>query len=98
MTIEQFKIIINTLEEEQEKSLKLYKLGVELNQYSDSFFKVINILLESTFGKQNTEWIHWYVYERKSHTGEILKARNSKGEEICHNIESLWEIIQTKNM
>lgn len=94
MTFEEFKIIIKTLEEEQEKGLALYKLGVDLNEHNDSFLKVIEILLDSTFGPEGTEWIYWYLYERKTHSGKILKAHDSNGQEICHTLESLWETVR----
>lgn len=93
MSFEEFKTIIKTLDEEQKKSLALYKLGVDLNEHNDSFLKIIDILLESTFGLEGTEWIYWYLYERRTHSGKILKAHDADGKEICHTLESLWETV-----
>jgi hypothetical protein len=39
------------------------------------------------------EWIDWFLFERESHSGEILKAHDAEGNEICYDIKSLWEEI-----
>jgi hypothetical protein len=49
--------------------------------------------MEKAFGKFDKEWIDWFIYERVTPSGEILKAHDAKGNEICYDIKSLWEEI-----
>jgi hypothetical protein len=49
--------------------------------------------MEKAFGKFDKEWIDWFIYERVTPSGEILKAHDAEGNEICYDIKSLWEEI-----
>jgi len=90
-----FEKMILDLEEISERYGKLYDLGVDVLAYGEPYQRVIAALLEESFGKAGKDWIEWYLYERKSHSGEILKAWNKEGREICHNSRSLWEEVNT---
>lgn len=95
MNFEQFKIVIQTLEKISEKSHSLYQLGVDLLDYDEPHHKVFSILLNSIFGEKGKDWIDWYLYERVGFKkGDVLKATDENGNEICHNIESLWDTVK----
>lgn len=95
MDYEKFKKIIENLEKSRERSSALYDLGVDLMDYSDTYHEVIGELLLSVFGVDGKDWIDWYLYERPSFNGkEPLKAFDKDDNEICHNIESLWETVK----
>ena len=93
MKYKDFEKMINTIEAIRERSHALWLLKVDILGIDEDYFKVIDILLEKAFGNYNKEWIDWYLYERVTPTGEILKAHDENGKEICHNIQSLWETI-----
>jgi hypothetical protein len=94
MDFQTFKSIINTLEKSSEDTHALYKLNVDLINYNEPLTKVINILLLEVFQEEGKDWIDWYLYERKSYSGETLKAFDKNNKEICNTIESLWEVVQ----
>jgi hypothetical protein len=93
MKYRDFEILINTIQKNRENSHQLYMMGIDVSSYSDNLFKIIDILMEKAFGETNKEWIDWFVYERTTPSGEILKARDAEGNEICYDIKSLWEEI-----
>lgn len=93
MKYKEFENFINTIEKIRERRSTLWDLGIDISAIEDDYFKVIDVLTEKTFGKQNKDWIDWYLYERVTPSGEILKANDENGKEICHNIKSLWETI-----
>ena len=89
------KIILN-LQLAHKKSRELYKLGVDLMEYDESYEFVIDELFKASFNEDQRRWIDWFLYERESHTGKILKAHKKVGRkkvEICHTIDSLWETV-----
>jgi hypothetical protein len=93
MKYKDFEKLINTILKNKENSYQLYKLGIDLSNYNNDLFNVINILMEKAFGKFDKEWIDWFIYERVTPSGEILKAHDAEGNEICYDIKSLWEEI-----
>ena len=95
MTFNQFKTVIESLEKASKRSHAIYQLGVELTDYDDLWYTLSSTLLESIFDKEGKDWIDWYLYERVGFDGRILKAFDENNNEICHNIESLWETVQT---
>jgi hypothetical protein len=93
MKYRDFEILINTIQKNRENSHQLYMMGIDVSSYNDDLFKIIDILMEKAFGETNKEWIDWFVYERITPSGEILKAHDAEGNEICYDIKSLWEEI-----
>ena len=49
---------------------------------------------KSIFEKEGYDWISWYLYERDGFGGKVLSANDADGNEICHNIKSLWETVK----
>lgn len=95
MCYEQFEKIIKNLEKCRERSHSLYQLGVDLMDYDDLHQDVIGILMLATFKEPGKDWIDWYLYEKPGFgNGESLKAFDKDNNEICHNIESLWETVK----
>ena len=95
MTYEQFEKIIKNLEKCRERSHSLYQLGVDLMDYDELYQEVVGILMLSTFKEPGKDWIDWYLYEKPGmFSKEPLKAFDKDNNEICHNIESLWETVK----
>jgi hypothetical protein len=94
MKYETFEKLITELESISERQSKLYNLGVDLMDYDEPIQKINHILILEIFGEFGKNWIDWYLYERVSHSGEILKAWDKDDNEICHDIPSLWETVK----
>jgi hypothetical protein len=94
MDFEQFKIVIETLEKVRERSHSIYQLGIDLMDYDEPNHIVISTLLKSIFKEEGRDWIDWYLYERPGFKAEPNMATDENGNEICHNIESLWETVK----
>ena len=96
MNKKSFETIILNLQLAHKKSRELYKLGVDLMEYDESYEFVINELFRAAFNVDQLEWIDWFLYERESLTGKNNKAWKKVGRkkvEICHTIDSLWETV-----
>jgi hypothetical protein len=71
----------------------VYKLEIDLVNFSDDYTSVINILLEVYYGKEGTDWIYWYLWERDK-DGSLDQATTNDGKPICYDIKSLWEEVE----
>ena len=93
MKYEEFEKYITFQQKLMERSRSIGELGIDTLEYDEMFYKLIEILTENLFSKEQREWIDWYLFERVSPTGEILKAWDKNENEICYDIKSLWEEI-----
>jgi hypothetical protein len=101
MNKELFEEIILKLQMMHEKNHALYKLGIDMLDFTEPYDRIIDILFKSYFNDDQLKWIDWFLYERPSLTergkpNQAFKTDNKTGEqiEICHTIDSLWETIQ----
>lgn len=94
MNYQQFKTVIEALESIRDRCSAAYDVGIDLLNYDELYHKVISTLMESVFNEEGKGWIDWYLYERIGFDGGILNANDENGNEICHNIESLWETVK----
>lgn len=94
MTFKQFKLVIEKLEKLRERTHEIYQCGIDLLSYNEDYDLTVNTLLQSIFTSEGMDWIEWYLYERKSSQGHTLTATDSEGNQICHNIVSLWDTVK----
>lgn len=94
MNYEAFEKLIQELESISERYSKLYDLGVDLMNYDEPLQRINSLLMLEVFGKEGKDWIEWYLYERVSHSGNILQAWDKDDNEICYDIPSLWETVK----
>ena len=94
MDYEQFKNLIETIEKVRERSSSLHKLDIDLLDFEDSYFKIIDILMKSSFDEEGHGWIDWYLYERIGFNDKVNLATDENGKEICYDIPSLWEVVK----
>lgn len=79
----------------------LYDLGMDVINFENDYWEVIDLLLKQSFTETQYEWVSWFIYEndfrQKGDEGRaLLEARNESGELICHSWESLWEHLNIK--
>ena len=94
MDYEQFKNLIETIEKVRERSSSLNKLDIDLLDFEDSYFKIIDILMKSVFDEEGHGWVDWYLYERIGFNDKVNLATDENGKEICYDIPSLWEVAK----
>jgi hypothetical protein len=95
MKYEQFEKLIKNLEKTMERSRQIHDLGIDLLDYDEIYHEVIGSLMLSTFKFEGKDWVDWYLYERPSFGDkEPLKAFDENDNEICHNIQSLWDTVK----
>jgi hypothetical protein len=93
MQLETFKILIDQLKEASENDHKFYQLGLDMQCVSDKYHLIIDLLLRAHYGEQGGEWISWFLYERRDDR-ETPQAWDEAGNEICYDVESLWNYIE----
>lgn len=93
MKYKDFETVITKMQDLQKRGRALHDLGLDTIEYDEAFYKIIELLMDEAFSSYNVEWIDWFLYERVTPTGEILKAHDENGKEICYDIKSLWEVI-----
>jgi hypothetical protein len=94
MKLEVFEELISTLEKCEAQSFAAHQLGIDLIEYDTPFTHATWLVIRAHYGKEASEWIEWYLYERKSLSGELYKAFDKDGNEICNTVESLWQIVE----
>jgi hypothetical protein len=93
---ELFSKIIMTLERLNNRSnLLSADLDIDLVKYDEVFYDVIDNLLLMHFGKEISEIVFFYVYDRIDPEGNIAYLQDSSGNPvILENISDLWYLIQ----
>ena len=92
MTLETFTTLIECFQNQRKKTHELWKLGIDILAYNEDYYReVVYPLMLEAFGKEGVDWIDWYIYEKRGR--EDRKAWDKEGNEICHNIESLYNEI-----
>jgi len=92
MDLKTFTTLIEGIQSQNNKSHELYKYGVDLLAYDEDYYRdVVRPLMLEAFGREGVDWICWYVHEKDGR--EDMKAYDKDGNEICHNIESLYNVI-----
>ena len=94
MKFKEFKQVIELLKKVSDRAHNAYQIGIDLMDYDEEYHKAITILMKSIFEEEGYDWISWYLYERDGFDGKVLSANDADGNEICHNIESLWDTVK----
>ena len=70
------------------------EFDLDLSKYDESFYEVIDNLVMMQFGKQASEVIFFYVYERMNPDGSINELRDiNDNPVILNNPTDLWELV-----
>jgi hypothetical protein len=94
MTLEQFKTIIDSLNNSHEKLAELYKIGIDITTLISVPINSIFILLESYFGIDGKETIEWWLYDPSD---KVIMYKNEHDIDIVlydlTNIEDLYAYL-----
>ena len=94
---ELFNTILTGLAQVNGRSLGLkHDYHIDFIEYDETFFSVIEALLDLQFNRQQKSIIEWYLYDKILPTGEVLILTNKDtGEEIpTETPDDIWELIQ----
>lgn len=93
---EVFNTAIIALEQANARSVILeadFSLG--LSKYDDLFYDAVDNLIVLHFGKEISELIFFYLYERLNPDGSINSLVDPNGQEILlQNPDDLWSLIK----
>lgn len=91
-----FSNIIMSLERLNARSNILASdLDIDLVKYDEVFYDAIDKLLLLKYGKEISEIIFFYVYDRIDPEGNIVYLKDTKDRDvILENISDLWYLIQ----
>ena len=93
MKIEAFRKIILLLKKQQDKSLNMYQLGIDLINYDEPFDEINSILIGSIYGKEGLDIFYWWCYDNEWGTKD-LEFIDKDGERLCQTIEDLHQYLE----
>lgn len=93
---ERFEKIIQTMQEIEVRGILLATdLRLDFTTYDESFYKVIDSLIEMQFGKETAELIFFYLYERENPDGTVNDLIDEEGTIVpLNNPNDLWQLIK----
>jgi hypothetical protein len=69
--------------------------GVNMARYDEPFFQIIDSLIYLHFGKEASELIMFYLYERVNPDGTINDILDENNNPVpLTSVEDLWELIK----
>jgi hypothetical protein len=63
MKFETFEKIIKSFQEQQRRSDGAMKLGIDLIDYSSSFYEITDLFIREEYGNEGHEWFIWFCYD-----------------------------------
>lgn len=94
MNYDKFSEMIKTLEKNSKATRDLYKVGIDLINFTDPFDKVISILIEEIYGKQGADWFFWFCYENEFGKKGKPAAWDENNNPICRTPKELWKFLE----
>lgn len=94
MNFEVFEKVVKTIETQQEQSLELYKLGIDLANFEEPLQNVISHLIGSIYGKEGLETFEWWCYEKDFGKRADITMHNSDGDLVCETLVDLWQWLE----
>ena len=92
---EMFVQIINGLEEAIIRTnIAMVDFGLDYSKYDETFLMVIDALIYMNFGKEATELISYYLWDRVNPDGTINPVLDEDDNEIIMNDpHELWDLL-----
>ena len=91
-----FETIIQTLEEVEVRGMIIENdLNIDFTSYDEKFYLVIDSLFNLHFGKEASELIFFYLYDRMNPDGTMNEVMDSDENVIPLSTPSeLWELVK----
>lgn len=96
---EMFCLIIQSIEEINVRQNLLYAdMRIDFSTYDEKFFIVIDSLIEMNFGKQCSDLIGFYLYDRFAADGSMNPILTEDGRELyLKDPYDLWDLMKLVN-
>ena len=93
---EKFISVIQSLEELEVRGMILGNdLQLDFSTYDEKFYRIIDNLIHIHFGKEASEVIFFYLYERINPDGSINKLVDANDEHVeLTSPDDLWEVVK----
>jgi len=102
MNKSEFEAVMLNLQLLKAREHKISGGGLDIANYVDGYYKVINILLKTIFNDHQLDLIDWFLYERDPERGLIAKeTKDGESKEVCYSIDSVWDelmIMESKDI
>jgi len=99
MKLETLTRVIKILKKQSEVTNQLYKLNVDLLEFTDPYESVITILIKEIYGEEGYDWFSWFCYELDfgdKVSKDNPKAWDKDNNPICYDLESLWNHLESE--
>jgi hypothetical protein len=88
------RIVNNMITLEGRTVVATNELGLNFSQYDESFYNIIDDLIQLYFGNQAAELVYFYIYERINPDGSINELTDKDNNIISLNsINDLWDLV-----
>ena len=93
MKFKDFKNYLDKTKKVSDNIDSLYKLNIDLINFSDQFFEVELLLLREIYTEEGIDWITWYRFERHNDDTNP-QAWDENKNPICGSPKALWEYVE----
>jgi len=94
MTYESFLKVILGLQKQNRVIRKLYELNIDLIEFDEPYYIIVQVLFKEIYGDEGYEWFSWFCFENDYGQGG-LTATDKNQNPIAHSFESLWELLES---
>ena len=92
MKYERFEKIVLELQEQDKVLTQLNNHNIDLANFIDPYFIIINELIQEVYGDEGYDWFSWFCWENNFGEGD-LDAYDGD-EPICYSVSSLWQYLE----
>ena len=92
MKYERFEKIILELQEQDKVLSQLNDHNIDLANFIDPYFVIINELIQEIYGDEGYDWFNWFCWENDF--GEGALDAYDGDEPICYSVSSLWQYLE----
>lgn len=92
MKYERFEKIVLELQEQDKVLTQLNNHNIDLVNFIDPYFVIINELIQEIYGDEGYDWFSWFCWENDFGEGD-LDAYDGD-EPICYSVSSLWQYLE----
>ena len=92
MKYERFEKIVLELQEQDKVLTQLNDHNIDLANFIDPYFVIINELIQEIYGDEGYDWFSWFCWENDFGEGD-LDAYDGD-EPICYSVSSLWQYLE----
>lgn len=96
---ELFISILNSIEQLSTRQNLMYiDLQLDFSEYDECFLEIIDALILLHFGKDATEIIGWYLWDRINPDGSLNYLEDIENNKFTlENVQELWELLVMLN-